>query len=273
MCNSILDTKIEKKLSVAVKSATMARVLLLPAGFFKKYSSGELSKRLESMDKLSKLLQDTIMNTGLTAVFSIVYVLQIIGYSKPLAVTAVVILLLNLLYTLISSILQLGYSRRRLGAEAKLNGMVFALFSGIQKIKLSGSEKRMFGRWAKKYRESADLEYNPPLILKIAPVFNVIFTFGNLLVLYYVAAVNHVSAADYIAFTASYGMVSTAVMGLAGITNVISDIKPVMEMVEPILTTLPEIEEKKKVVTKINGSIELSNISFQYSPDGPEDTG
>ena len=270
MCNSILDTKIEKKLSVAVKSATMARVLLLPAGFFKKYSSGELSKRLESMDKLSKLLQDTIMNTGLTAVFSIVYVLQIIGYSKPLAVTAVVILLLNLLYTLISSILQLGYSRRRLGAEAKLNGMVFALFSGIQKIKLSGSEKRMFGRWAKKYRESADLEYNPPLILKIAPVFNVIFTFGNLLVLYYVAAVNHVSAADYIAFTASYGMVSTAVMGLAGITNVISDIKPVMEMVEPILTTLPEIEEKKKVVTKINGSIELSNISFQYSPDGPK---
>ena len=135
-----------------------SRVLLLPAGFFKKYSSGELSKRLESMDKLSKLLQDTIMNTGLTAVFSIVYVLQIIGYSKPLAVTAVVILLLNLLYTLISSILQLGYSRRRLGAEAKLNGMVFALFSGIQKIKLSGSEKRMFGRWAKKYRESADLE-------------------------------------------------------------------------------------------------------------------
>ncbi len=133
MCNSILDTKIEKKLSVAVKSATMARVLLLPAGFFKKYSSGELSKRLESMDKLSKLLQDTIMNTGLTAVFSIVYVIQIIGYSKPLAVAAVVILLVNLLYTLVSSILQLGYSRRRLGAEAKLNGMVFCLCFQVYK--------------------------------------------------------------------------------------------------------------------------------------------
>lgn len=41
-------------------------------------------------------------------------------------------------------------------------------------------------------------------------------------------------------------------------------------MVEPILHTLPEIEENKKVVTKLNGSIELSNISFQYSPDGPK---
>lgn len=71
------------------------------------------------MDKLSKLLQDTIMNTGLTAVFSIVYVLQIIGYSKPLAVTAVVILLLNLLYTLISSICSWDTPGRRLGAEAE----------------------------------------------------------------------------------------------------------------------------------------------------------
>lgn len=270
MCNSILDTKIEKKLSIAVKSATMARVLLLPAVFFKKYSAGELSKRLESMERLAKILQDTLMNTGLTAVFSIVYIVQIIGYSKPLAITAIIILLLNLLYALISSILQLNYSRKKLDADAKLNGMVFSLFSGVQKIKLSGSEKRMFGRWAGKYKKSADLEYNPPIIIKLAPVFTVIFSFGNLLVLYYVAAVTHVAAADYIAFTAAYGMVSTAVMGLSSITSIISDIKPVMEMVEPILNTIPEIEDNKKVVTKLGGGIELSNVSFRYSPDGPK---
>ena len=270
ICNTVLDTKIEKKLSVAVKSASMARLLLLPAGFFKSYSSGELSKRLESMDTLTKMLQDTIMNTGLTAVFSIVYVVQITRYSKALAVAAVAILLLNLVYTMISSILQLGYSRKRLAASAKLSGMVFALFSGIQKIKLSGSEKRMFGRWAKTYKTSADLEYNPPIIIRLAPVFTVIFTFGNLLVLYYIAAVTGVSAADYMAFTTSYGLVSTAIMGLSSITNVISDIKPAMEMVEPIMKTMPEVEENKKAVTRLNGSIELSNISFQYSPDGPK---
>lgn len=270
ICNTILDTKIEKKLSIAVKSASMARLLLLPAGFFKTYSSGELSKRLESMDTLSKMLQDTIMNTGLTAVFSIVYVVQITRYSKALAIAAVAILLLNLVYAMVSSILQLGYSRKRLKADAKLTGMVFALFSGIQKIKLSGSEKRMFGRWAKTYKTSANLEYNPPMIIRLTPVFTVLFTFGNLLVLYYIAAVTGVSAADYMAFTTSYALVSTAIMGLSSITNVISDIKPAMEMVEPIMKTMPEVEENKKAVTKLSGSIELSNISFQYSPDGPK---
>lgn len=270
MCNSILDTKIEKKLDVAVKSAAMARTLLLPAAFFKDYSSGELSKRLDSMSKLAKTLQDALMNTGLTAVFSIVYVVQIIGFSKPLAVAAIGILLLNMLYAVASSVLQLNHSRRKLNMEAKLNGMVFAIFSGVQKIKLSGSEKRMFGRWAKQYRVNADLEYNPPAVIKLSPVFSVLFSFGYLLVLYYIAAVNHVSSADYMAFTTSYAMVSTAIMGLAGITNVISDIKPLLEMVEPILKTIPEIEEDKKVVTKLGGSIELSNISFRYSENGPK---
>lgn len=270
ICNTILDTRIEKKLSIAVKSAAMARLLLLPAGFFKKYSSGEISKRLTSMDRLAKILQDTIMNTGLTAVFSLVYVLQIFGYSRPLAVAAIIILTLNVAYTVVSSLMQMEYSRNKLDKEAKLNGMVFSLFSGVQKIKLSGSEKRMFGRWAKEYKKSADLEYNPPFIIKLGPVFNVIFTFGNLLVLYYVAAVNHVSAADYMAFTTSYGLVGTAIMGLANITSVISDIKPAMEMVEPIMTTLPEVEAHKKAVTKLKGSIEINNVSFQYSKDGPK---
>ena len=36
------------------------------------------------------------------------------------------------------------------------------------------------------------------------------------------------------------------------------------------MKTMPEVEENKKAVTKLNGSIELSNISFQYSPDGPK---
>ena len=92
----------------------------------------------------------------------------------------------------------------------------------------------MFGRWAKEYKKSAVLgEYNPQFIIKLGPVFNVIFTFGNLLVLYYVAAVNHVSAADYMAFTyPPMGLVGQLIMALANITSVISEVKPAMEMVE-----------------------------------------
>ncbi len=270
MCSSVLDARIERKLNIAVKSAAMARLLSLQPGFFKESSAGETAKRLESISNLAKTLEDTVINTGLTALFSLVYVVQIISFSKPLAIAGCAILGLNLLYTVFDSYFQMSYSRKTLNADAKLNGMVFSIFNGIQKIKLSGSEKRMFGRWAKEYKESAKLSYNPPMVVKLGPVVSVLFSAGSLLVLYTVAAVSGVSPATYMAFTAAYASVSTAIMGLAQITGVIAKIKPMMEMAEPIMKARPDVSGHKKSVTKLGGGIELSNITFQYKPDGPK---
>lgn len=266
---SVLNARMDQKLKMSVKTASMARLLSLPANFFRQYSSGEMSTRLENMEKLCHTLRESVLDSGLTAVFSLVYIAQMSTYSVPLTIAAVSVLFLNVLYTIISSLLQLRYSRKKLKIEAKINGVVFALFSGVQKIKLSGSEKRMFAKWAKDYQESAKLTYNPPVTLKLSSVFNVLFTFGGLMLMYYVAAENNVTPAVFLAFNTAYGMVSMAVMGLAKITGVFANIKPILEMVEPIMKTVPEVEESKKTVTKLGGGIELNNISFQYTKDGP----
>lgn len=269
IAESVLNARMDQKLKMSVKTASMARLLSLPATFFRTYSAGELSTRLENMEKLCNTLRESILGSGLTAVFSLVYVAQMSSYSVPLTAAAVVVLLLNVLFTVTSSLLQLQYSRKKLKVEAKINGVVFALFSGVQKIKLSGSEKRMFAKWGRDYRDSAELTYNPPMILKLSAVFNVLFTLGGLMLMYYVAAENNVAPATFLAFNTAYGMVSMAVMGLAKITSVFADIKPILEMVEPIMKTLPEVEENKKTVTRLGGGIELNNISFRYTKDGP----
>ena len=48
-----------------------------------------------------------------------------------------------------------------------------------------------------------------------------------------------------------------------------AQIKPMMEMIKPILQTVPEISENKQVVTKLSGGIELNNISFRYNERMP----
>ena len=40
-------------------------------------------------------------------------------------------------------------------------------------------------------------------------------------------------------------------------------------MVEPILQTVPEVAENKRVVTKLAGGIELNNVSFRYNDSMP----
>lgn len=72
----------------------------------------------------------------------------------------------------------------RHGTFQQKNGMTYAMFSCIQKLKLSGSEKRAFSRWAKLYSE---------------------------------------------------------------------EIRPIFELLKPILEIVPEASENKKIVTRISG--------------------
>jgi len=152
--------------------------------------------------------------------------------------------------------------------DAKTLGLAFALVNGIQKIRLSGAEKRSFSRWAKFYNRSAQLQYNPPLILKVNSVLSEGIKLIGTIVLYAIAISSQVSVEDYMAFNASYSMVMGAFTSLAGVVLVFARIKPVLDMASPILKTVPESKGNGTVVTSLRGSIELDNVTFSYEGNG-----
>ena len=69
-------------------------------------------------------------------------------YAPQLVLPAVCIIGATLLFSIIVSVFQTGIKNKEMQSSAKESGLVFSLLSGIQKIKLSGSEKRMFSRMA-----------------------------------------------------------------------------------------------------------------------------
>ena len=153
--------------------------------------------------------------------------------------------------------------------SAKESSMSYAMISGIQKIRLSGAEKRAFARWAKLYAESVGFRYNPPVFLKLNTVIGMALTLAGNIILNYEAVKNGVTVADYYAFHVTYGMVSGAFMSLASVALTIADIRPLMDMAKPLLDAEPEISEGKQVVTRLSGGIELNNVSFRYRENTP----
>ncbi|MCR5486261.1 MAG: NHLP bacteriocin export ABC transporter permease/ATPase subunit [Lachnospiraceae bacterium] len=266
---NLLMTKITTKLDVSVEAATMMRILSLPASFFKDYGSGELSSRSQHIKSLVQQILDMGFTTGLTSVFSLIYIGQIFVFAPALVVPSVIITLITVAVSIISALMQMGISRRLMEIESKEQGMGYALISGIQKIKLAGAEKRAFARWGRLYSREAELLYSPPLFIKINSVITTAVSLIGTLVLYYVAVVNGVQVADYFAFNSAYGMVSAAFLSLAGVALELAQIKPTLEMAKPILEAVPEIAEDKQVVEKLSGGIELSNITFRYKENMP----
>ena len=269
MVRSLLMERINTKTSLAVEASVMMRILSLPVNFFRKFSSGELSSRAQSVNSLCTMLLDNFMSVGLTSLMSLIYIMQIFDFARVLVVPSIIIILSTVIIGIVASLMQIDISRRRMKITAEESGMAFAMLNGIQKIRLSGSEKRVFARWAQKYTEDARLQYNPPLFIKLNSVLVTAISLIGTIILYYLAVRYGVSVSDYVGFNAAYGMVMGAFSSLSSIALSIAGIRPVLEMAEPILKAEPEVAADKEMVTKVSGSIEVSHVSFRYEENTP----
>lgn len=267
--NSFASARLKTKMDLNVEAASMMRVLSLPVDFFKDYGAGELSSRIGYVGQLANQIVGMVLSTGLSSVFSLVYISQIFVYAPALVVPAVIVTLLTIVMSLVTTFTQMRISKQMMMHGTKESGMSYALISGIQKIRLSGAEKRAFARWGKLYAQGAELSYNPPIFLKVSSVINMAISMIGSLAIYYAAVRSGVNVAQYYAFNAAYGMMSGAFMSLAGIALSVAQIKPTLDMAKPILETVPEIDENKAVVTHLSGGVELSNITFRYREDMP----
>lgn len=266
---SLMEVRINTKLQMSVEAAVMMRILSLPADFFKEYSAGELAERSGYVNKLCDLLVNTVLSICFTSVFSLIYIFQIFAYTPTLVAPAIIMILLMVSVSYISAIWQIRISRKSMVLSAKENGMSYSLISGIQKIKLSGAEKRAFAKWGEKYSKVTTLLYNPPVFLKINSVINTAIGLIGTIIIYYEAVKSHVTVADFYAFNTSYGMVSGAILSLAEVALVIAKIRPMLEMVTPIMETIPEIAPDAKVIERVSGGIELNHVSFRYAENMP----
>lgn len=260
----LINSRIGIKQNIAVQAAVMNRIMSLPPAFFKKYSSGELSQRASYVQALCSTLFSTIGLTGLTSLFSLIYIGQIFAFTPSLVVPSLVITAATLILSLVTTFAQMKITRERMEISAKTSGLTYATITGIQKIKLAGAEKRMFSRWARQYAKEAQLTYNPPAFLKLSGTISLALSLGGTMILYAAAVKNHVGVADYYAFNTAYGMVSAAFLSVASIAVTVANIRPTLEMAKPIMEAEPEAHERKENITELQGLIELSHVSFRY---------
>lgn len=262
--------RLTTRMRVAFQAAAMSRLLSLPASFFKGYSAGDLASRMNYIGQLCTMLVNSVLSIGLTSVFSLAYISQMARYGPGLVLPGVAVIVVTVLVSLVSILVQARLSRQIMEQSARESGLSYALVTGVQRIKLAGAEKRAFAKWARTYAPLARLTYDPPMVLKVSRVVSACIGLVGTLVIYYFSIETNIALADYYAFQAAYGMVMGAFTALIGMAGSFAQIKPVMELIDPILKTVPEIGGNKKHVERLSGSIELNRVSFRYTDGGPD---
>lgn len=265
---TVVLMRVRRKMEAALQAAMMARTYSMPVTFFRRFSSGDMSNRVMSMTFLSQLFTDGVATHVLLLLFSLIYFYQVSCYAPSLLPYCILILIVNMLFMFWEYVIQCRMGRIYTPRRSRLQGLLFSIFSGIQKIKNSGSEVRAFSKWAKAYNESRPSAYGDVLARFSAPISSFISILGTALI-YYQAYVHHIPLADYMAFMVAYGMATSGVTGFAAFVPAMTTMRSFRNLMRPIMEEVPESYDDAPKVDMLSGGIELHNLSFRYGKDSP----
>lgn len=266
--SSILS-RMETRMDVITENAVYSRLIRLPATFFSKKSSGSLASKVGSLCSMSQGLVNMIFGTFLTVLISLIYIVQVLTIAEPLAVPVLIIYLCEIALFSVIMIQEHKYQTGILSNSEKNSGLTYALISGVQKIRLSGSETRAFSKWLETYSEKIRSSYAIHIPATIqTPLVAGIHMLGTLII-YIIAFDNQISTAQFAAFSAAFGIVMGGITTLSAAGPSIARISPTLKRSEEILKTVPEQSEGKHLISSLHGRIDLEQVMFQYDPDTP----
>ncbi len=269
IARNLVVVRIKDKVEYALQTALMSRLLQMPATFAKRFTPGDLSNRLLSLSRVSSSLTASFLSMLLTFLFSFVMVVQFFIYGGPLLYTGIIVVLIRVVTLILESHYTQKVQRSVNASGSRLIGMLFALFSGIQKIKTTGAEFRAFHQWAKAYAPTETYSSRQPLASFVLTGIGYCLKQLPMIVTMWAAWYYHLALSDYIAYCAVLGIVCQAVSNLQGITSLMSRMLPEIKLCRPILTGKTEAKENANVVKTISGRVDIRALRFRYADDMP----
>lgn len=260
--------RLDGRSGLLLRAALWKRVLALPAGFFKQYSSGDLGQRISGVEAMRSAVMSVIMNATVTALFSGLYLGLLFYYDARLALVALAIVATLGLITFLTGLLQLKHHKRQAILSGWLSGFVFQVLQGIVKLRVAGAEDRAFARWAQKYAGERSA------IMAIRRISNHFMAFSDAYSILALAAIFGtlgassglaISPGGFIAFLAAFGALQAAVLGLADAALQIVAVMPDFERARPVLEADPERPASAADPGLLSGAIEISKLTFAYS--------
>lgn len=263
----------------STQSAVWDRLLKLSVPFFRRYSTGDLESRVSAISEIRRKLSGTTMQTILTSLFSLLNLGLLFYYSWKLALLALGLAVVVIVFTTVLGILTVRQSRPLQELKADIFGIMVQLIGGVAKLKVAGAEERAFAYWSKKYTAQQKLVLTNQRIEDIAQLFNTLLPTVSSTVLFWLAVTliaqaqasggTGLSTGTFLAFNSAFG---TFINGAGDLSNTVIDVLEVVtlwERAKPILEAKPELNPNSADPGRLSGKLALDHVTFRYRDDGP----
>jgi len=279
LVQAALQLRVETKSNVNLQGGLMDHLMRLPVSFFRRYTAGDLTNRVLSVNAIRQILSNTVMTTVLGGAFSIVNLVLLFYYDSSLALLGLGLVLFAVTFITVVGWQKLKFDRKISNQQGDLQGFLFEFISGITKIRIAGAEKRIFSLWAGYFARLRRFGFKSGTFQNYIHVFNESFPLlTNILFfafIYYMISstdqtkVVMISIGSFMAFITAFNQFLNDSLRMS--MSIISSLNVVTlyERVKPILEETPESTENYADPGELSGDIELNSISFRYDAASP----
>jgi len=261
----MITSKFEFRIDMKTQTALWSRLIDLPPSFYRGYSSGEISQKITGFYYMRIVLSDAISETLLGTIFGLFYIVILFMYSSEMALTALGITVINMIVIYIAGYFQMRLGYKRLQSNSKLSGMMLEMFFGVSKIRLSGSEKKVFSRWSHYYEKKKKDQIEEAEIHNFSTIYIHMMTIVSSIIIYLLAYSNtSLSMGGFVAFTSAFASFQEILAQMSHTTISLSYAYSLLKNIKPILDEIPEKTDVKDDPGEIKGDVEFSNCSFRY---------
>ena len=271
---AVYSLKINGKMAVIGSTSYMWKVLRLPMEFFSQRLAGDIQSRAGMNASIAGTLVGTFAPLLLNSIMMVFYLVLMLTQSPMLTVIGIVTLALNAVMSRVISNKRMNIARVQMRDAGKLDATTASGISMIETIKASGAENGFFQKWAG-YQASVNAQSvkaakTNQFIGMIPAFFSTLANYAVLVVGVWMTMDGKFTLGAVLMFQGFLGSFMSPAMMLVNAGQTIQEMRTQMERVEDVMEypTDENVEDRGEEgteISKLEGNVELKNITFGYS--------
>jgi ATP-binding cassette subfamily C protein len=261
------------------QTALWDRLLCLRPAFFRRFSSGDLQARVDSIGDIGRALGSATLTLLFSGSVVLLNLALLCAYDAGLAAVAVGIGALVASSTLGAGALIRASRRRLLDLEGRFYGLVVQLVRGVAKLRVAGAGDRAFAHWLTRLTRVQENVQEVSRRGQWLVIFNQTVPVLSSMILFLLAheriqaaragGLDGMSLGTFLGFASAFGVFLAGVGDLSDTAVGLLDVSVATQRVQPILVEVPESAGNKREPGTLTGALAMEKVSFSYGGSGP----
>ena len=273
---TFLLTDTTNRIDISLGGLVIDHLMRLPLGYFAKRPVGEVSSRVNELEKIREFLTGTGLTSLLDVLFSLVYIGVMLLYSVALTIWSLSVIPLFLLLAFVIAPVIRRQIEKRSESYARVQSHLVEVLGGIETIKTQNLEYQSKWRWRQLYNKQIQQGFKTAVTIASAgSVSKFLENLSSLIIIWVGATLvlrSELTVGQLIAFRIISGYVTGPILRLATLWQNFQETSISLQRLGDVINTPTELEVHGTGLVPlppIRGKIVYNNVSFRFFQNTP----